>query len=304
MTTVLVFASIRASKTAHRWWVWWRPQPRLPPSHKWIECWGIWRHCGISGTGLTGGWLLCPELKEPQNFSVTYSTQDLTQIFQGNAQERASPLCRTSSIFVTMILCTSCSSVLTLPKFLRVLMSTYDFFFFWINVSGRTQDVKVAFSLEESRDCLPHPIHTKLNEGVRSCHCGRSFSILLMELIVEVFKEGESHLFRELSLTQGQVTYTLGYQVTGKKIQITINLCHKKKKRKGKGFSHWKFMLPASRVHRSGLLAFSLRKSCLAWLCCCCRSLPDWGGETNAEKTTPAGIQHAQKHNDFTAQQW
>lgn len=145
-----------------------------------------------------------------------------------------------------MILCTSCSSVLTLPKFLRVLMSTYDFFFFWINVSGRTQDVKVAFSLEESRDCLPHPIHTKLNEGVRSCHCGRSFSILLMELIVEVFKEGESHLFRELSLTQGQVTYTLGYQVTGKKIQITINLCHKKKEKKRKGI----FTL---KVHAPGL---------------------------------------------------
>lgn len=50
--------------------------------------------------------------------------------------ERASPLCRTSSIFATIILWTSCSSVLMLPKFLLALLSTYAFFVFWMYVSG------------------------------------------------------------------------------------------------------------------------------------------------------------------------
>lgn len=49
----------------------------------------------------------------------------------------ASPLCSTSSILATMILCTSCSSVLMLPRFLLARLSMYDFFVFWMYVSGK-----------------------------------------------------------------------------------------------------------------------------------------------------------------------
>ncbi|TNN53812.1 hypothetical protein EYF80_035957 [Liparis tanakae] len=69
-------------------------------------------------------------------------------------------------MLATMILWTSCSSVLMLPRFLLARLSMYDFLVFWI-----------------SRLSL-----TKLNEGVGPGHGGHLLSVLLVELRLQVFE--------------------------------------------------------------------------------------------------------------------
>lgn len=133
--------------------------------------------------------------------------------------ERASPLCRTSSIFATIILWTSCSSVLILPKFLLALLSMYDFFVFWMYVSGTMYawyELSRGFCSLCDRNNVSWAYQstkslTKLDERVRPGYCGYSPSILVVELTVEVFQVCESHLFGKWSLTEEQVAYTLCY---------------------------------------------------------------------------------------------
>lgn len=138
--------------------------------------------------------------------------------------ERASPLCRTSSIFATIILWTSCSSVLMLPKFLLALLSTYAFFVFWMYVSGTIYvlDISLVNGFVPSAKNLKDTVSwmyritnslTKLDERVWPCHCRYSSSILVIEFSVEVLEVCESHLFGKWSLTEEQVAYTLCHYV-------------------------------------------------------------------------------------------
>lgn len=73
---------------------------------------------------------------EEKTYSLRYSS-DICRFSSGilvdqYLPDKASPLCRTSSMLATMILCTSWSSVLMLLRFLRALLSMYDFLVFWI----------------------------------------------------------------------------------------------------------------------------------------------------------------------------
>lgn len=52
--------------------------------------------------------------------------------FSCHVPDRTAPLCRTSSMFCTMIRWTSCNSVLSALKFRRPLLSAYVFLAFWM----------------------------------------------------------------------------------------------------------------------------------------------------------------------------
>lgn len=131
---------LRATRSAHKQSAWWRRPPRQPAWHRWSGCSGTWRHSCTSWTGWTGCWPWSLKLQgeHPKRRNPKSGTESSPWAFVGlvreggDSPERASPLCRTSSMLATMILCTSCSSVLMLPRFLRARLSIYDFFIFWM----------------------------------------------------------------------------------------------------------------------------------------------------------------------------
>ena len=158
---------IRTSNTWERtrWWWWWGRWCRRARTS--TACSACWRSSCTCRRASADSEPCRPTLTKQRSFVCYHRKRGWTR-WAEHLQVRASPRCRTSSMFWTMILCTSWSSELMRLMFDAFLVSRYCFLVFWICVSvcmaqlakwtrhywfSKSKKFRVCFSR-----CLPNSI--------------------------------------------------------------------------------------------------------------------------------------------------